>query len=347
MGVGSYVPPRIAHPDATPRSRRRPCAAAAPASAAIAQVPLEVLNSMERVPAPFLKSLAEDRGVFSTLPQKVKQQVWEHDKGLLQSVAIETIATYKYESATLLSCLDMRQFVGQRPLWEDDDREEGSAPARGGGSGAGAGGGSGGGAPLPPRPGARGGGARGVGGGGGGGVFQLSSLLSKMGGDGKPQGQQQPRQPPGTGSHLGARATPPRRGPVGGSPGEAPSPGALLGMHPNAPSPSAAASPLIRLLASCVNLPGAISPRPPLQPTRPHQAAAAAPPAARAAAPPPTAGTAAACARAATRSSVCGRWSVRAARSTPTFWSCARCALSRGKPGSGGAHEHLCAICFS
>ncbi|KIZ03672.1 hypothetical protein MNEG_4291 [Monoraphidium neglectum] len=75
------------------------------------QIPLEVLNSMERVPAPFLKLLAEDREVFNSLPQRVKQQVWEYDKGLLQSVAIETIATYKYEAATLLSCLDMRQFA--------------------------------------------------------------------------------------------------------------------------------------------------------------------------------------------------------------------------------------------
>jgi hypothetical protein len=179
---------------------------------------MEVLNSMERVPAPFLKSLAEDREVFSSLPQKVKQQVWEHDKGLLQSVAIETIATYKYESATLLSCLDMRQFVGQRPLWEDDDREEGARAGSGGGGG---GGGLGSGAPLPPRPGARGGapGAAARGGSGGGGGFQLSSLLSKIGSDGKPQGQTQQRQPPGTGSHLGARAPPPRRGPGGGSPG--------------------------------------------------------------------------------------------------------------------------------
>jgi hypothetical protein len=30
---------------------------------------------MERVPAPFLKLLAEDREVFNSLPQRVKQQV--------------------------------------------------------------------------------------------------------------------------------------------------------------------------------------------------------------------------------------------------------------------------------
>jgi hypothetical protein len=143
--------------------------------------------------------------------------VWEYDKGLLQSVAIETIATYKYEAATLLSCLDMRQFVGQRPLWEDDDREEGGGR---GGAGAGTGGGAGGGAPLPPRPGGRGvsgGGGRG----GGGGGFSLSSLLNKMGGDAKQGPGQRPQGPAGGGSHLGPRATPPRRGGAGGSPGAA------------------------------------------------------------------------------------------------------------------------------
>ena len=212
-------------------------------------VPLEVLACMERVPAPFLKLLAEDREVFALLPQRVKQQVWEHDKGLLQSVAIETIATYKYEAATVVSCLDMRPFVGQRPLWQDDDREEGGGGGGAGGGGGGAGGarpGSsgggavGGGAPLPPRPGSGRPGLGGAGGqrAGGAGGFQLSSLLSKIGGggggDAKP-GQQQ--RPGGAQLRPGGGGPPPRRAPgPGGSPARGASPASG-----GAPPPPAAA----------------------------------------------------------------------------------------------------------
>lgn len=39
------------------------------------QVPIEVMNAMSRVPAPFLKQLAEEREIFNELPQAVKQQV--------------------------------------------------------------------------------------------------------------------------------------------------------------------------------------------------------------------------------------------------------------------------------
>lgn len=39
------------------------------------QVPIEVMNSMTRVPAPYLKQLAEEREIFNELPATVKQQV--------------------------------------------------------------------------------------------------------------------------------------------------------------------------------------------------------------------------------------------------------------------------------
>lgn len=42
---------------------------------AAAQVPIEVMNSMTRVPAAYLKQLAEERDIFNELPAAVKQQV--------------------------------------------------------------------------------------------------------------------------------------------------------------------------------------------------------------------------------------------------------------------------------
>jgi hypothetical protein len=39
------------------------------------QVPIEVMNSMTRVPAAYLKQLAEEREIFNKLPAAVKQQV--------------------------------------------------------------------------------------------------------------------------------------------------------------------------------------------------------------------------------------------------------------------------------
>jgi hypothetical protein len=38
-------------------------------------VPIEVMNSMTRVPAAYLKQLAEEREIFNELPSAVKQQV--------------------------------------------------------------------------------------------------------------------------------------------------------------------------------------------------------------------------------------------------------------------------------
>jgi hypothetical protein len=39
------------------------------------QVPIEVMHSMARVPAAYLKQLAEEREIFNELPPAVKQQV--------------------------------------------------------------------------------------------------------------------------------------------------------------------------------------------------------------------------------------------------------------------------------
>lgn len=39
------------------------------------QVPIEVMDTMSHVPAPYLKQLAEDREIFNALPAAVKQQV--------------------------------------------------------------------------------------------------------------------------------------------------------------------------------------------------------------------------------------------------------------------------------
>lgn len=46
-----------------------------PCCAVLRQVPIEVMNSMTRVPAAYLKQLAEEREIFNKLPAAVKQQV--------------------------------------------------------------------------------------------------------------------------------------------------------------------------------------------------------------------------------------------------------------------------------
>lgn len=42
------------------------------------QVPIDVMASMTRVPAAYLKQLAEERQIFNELPPAVKQQVGPH-----------------------------------------------------------------------------------------------------------------------------------------------------------------------------------------------------------------------------------------------------------------------------
>eukprot|EP00775_Hariotina_reticulata_P013351 gene13351-13479_t len=71
------------------------------------QVPIEVMDSMSHVPAPYLKQLAEDREIFNALPAAVKQQVYEYDRNLLQQDAVQYIAAYKYELGTLLATLNI------------------------------------------------------------------------------------------------------------------------------------------------------------------------------------------------------------------------------------------------
>lgn len=48
------------------------------------QVPIEVMNAMTRVPAPYLKQLAEEREIFNELPPAVKQQVRSSGHGSMR-----------------------------------------------------------------------------------------------------------------------------------------------------------------------------------------------------------------------------------------------------------------------
>eukprot|EP00878_Enallax_costatus_P019924 GHUV01021038.1.p1 GENE.GHUV01021038.1~~GHUV01021038.1.p1 ORF type:complete len:417 (+),score=123.02 GHUV01021038.1:446-1696(+) len=148
------------------------------------QVPLEVMNTMTHVPAPYLKQLAEDREIFNQLPAAVKQQVYEYDRNLLQQDAVQYIAAYKYELGTILAALNMCQFVRPRPRLLDKTasrRKPSSDLAYGGGAGS-----AGGAAPLIPKPGSGRGRSlvgrspqhRGMGGGGG---FSMSAVLTAVG----------------------------------------------------------------------------------------------------------------------------------------------------------------------
>ncbi|KAG2491041.1 hypothetical protein HYH03_010488 [Edaphochlamys debaryana] len=75
------------------------------------EVPLAVMERLERVPAQHLKQLAADTEVFKILPPGVQRQVWEYDKNLLQSDALPLVGAYKYEIATYMRALAADEFL--------------------------------------------------------------------------------------------------------------------------------------------------------------------------------------------------------------------------------------------
>ncbi|PNH00841.1 Negative elongation factor B [Tetrabaena socialis] len=75
------------------------------------EVPLAVMERLERVPAPHLKQLAADTEVFKILPPGVQRQVWEYDKNLLQNDALPLVGAYKYETATYMRALAADEFL--------------------------------------------------------------------------------------------------------------------------------------------------------------------------------------------------------------------------------------------
>ncbi|GLC43520.1 hypothetical protein PLESTM_001482300 [Pleodorina starrii] len=75
------------------------------------EVPLAVMERLERVPAQHLKQLAADTEVFKILPPGVQRQVWEYDKNLLQNDALPLVGAYKYETATYMRALAADEFL--------------------------------------------------------------------------------------------------------------------------------------------------------------------------------------------------------------------------------------------
>ncbi|GIL63751.1 hypothetical protein Vafri_17765 [Volvox africanus] len=75
------------------------------------EVPLTVMERLERVPAQHLKQLASDPDVFKILPPGVQRQVWEYDKNLLQNDALPLVGAYKYETATYMRALAADEFL--------------------------------------------------------------------------------------------------------------------------------------------------------------------------------------------------------------------------------------------
>ncbi|KAG2423654.1 hypothetical protein HXX76_015171 [Chlamydomonas incerta] len=115
------------------------------------EVPLAVMERLERVPAQHLKQLAADTEVFKILPPGVQRQVWEYDKNLLQADALPLVGAYKYETATYMRGLAQDEFLpavtaAGRRLAAQLLTQGPAAPA-GAGGGAGGKGGKGGAAP--------------------------------------------------------------------------------------------------------------------------------------------------------------------------------------------------------
>ena len=59
------------------------------------EVPLSIMNTLEKVPTTFLKQLTQDHAIFRELPAKVQRQVWEYDRSLLQQDAMSPVGIYK------------------------------------------------------------------------------------------------------------------------------------------------------------------------------------------------------------------------------------------------------------
>lgn len=117
--------------------------------------------------------------------------MYEYDRNLLQQDAVQYIAAYKYELGTILAALNMCQFVRPRPRLTDkpprrSDYGTVSGAVSGGAS-------SGGGAPLPKPGSGRGRGLlgrspqhRGLPAGGG---FNMSAVLTAVGGKDAEKGE--------------------------------------------------------------------------------------------------------------------------------------------------------------
>ncbi|MCJ1461802.1 Cofactor of BRCA1 [Pseudocyphellaria aurata] len=86
-------------------------------------VPLAILHKINPVPAVYLRQIAADNDLFRELPIDVQRQVWDMDKKLLQVHAMQQVAVYTSDQATLIRAMDMDQFLSL-------------APAQGGSSGA-------------------------------------------------------------------------------------------------------------------------------------------------------------------------------------------------------------------
>uniref|UniRef100_A0A7S0RMM1 Uncharacterized protein n=1 Tax=Chlamydomonas leiostraca TaxID=1034604 RepID=A0A7S0RMM1_9CHLO len=74
-------------------------------------VPVAVMEKLEKVPPVFLKQLTADKQIFRDLPPKVQRQVWEFDKNQLQQDALPPVGQYKYEVATIMRALAMDEFL--------------------------------------------------------------------------------------------------------------------------------------------------------------------------------------------------------------------------------------------
>eukprot|EP00195_Chlamydomonas_chlamydogama_P014869 CAMPEP_0202909070 /NCGR_PEP_ID=MMETSP1392-20130828/48159_1 /ASSEMBLY_ACC=CAM_ASM_000868 /TAXON_ID=225041 /ORGANISM="Chlamydomonas chlamydogama, Strain SAG 11-48b" /LENGTH=701 /DNA_ID=CAMNT_0049598681 /DNA_START=412 /DNA_END=2517 /DNA_ORIENTATION=- len=93
------------------------------------EVPMAVMDKLEKVPPVFLKQLTVDQQIFKDLPAKVQRQVWEFDKNLLQHHALAPVGQYKYEVATVMRALAMDEFL-PAVVWSTG-QEGGAKPSAG------------------------------------------------------------------------------------------------------------------------------------------------------------------------------------------------------------------------